>query len=1171
MQTVSRRSLLALGILAVACSSGELTAPSPNGGIVGASFSGIPAAIAIAPPATPVLTIGTSLSLVATVRDASGQPVTSVAVVWSSSDTAVASVSATGVVVGRSSGIATIQATAGGLAASVTITVNPVAVNAVSVIVAPAFFVGDSVAAVAVPVDAVGNVLVGRVASWSSRNTAIVTVSPGGIVVGVSAGTTKIDAVVGGVTGTATVVVSLAPSSVKSIAVVVSVPLIAIGQTTQVTATARDSTGAVLSNRPILWTSSNPSVATVSPLGVLTGIALGSVVVSASSGGVSGSASLTVGSSSALPVATIAVSTLVAALSPGQSTPAVAIPHDTLGNVLVGTAFTWSSSATNIATVTSSGVITGVAPGTALISATSGGKVGSLSVQVGAISNQPPKTVTVFVSLANPDTLSPGNVVQATASLRDSTGTVITSLSPITWSSSSPAVAIVNSIGVVSAVGVGTAVISATNSGTVGTATVVVIPPPVKTITISVGSTTLVAGRTTQAVAVLRDTTGSVLTGRALAWSYVTPAVATVDAATGLITAIGPGSGGIVASSEGRTAIILITVTIPPIASISVSNANTMLLWGQTTQLTTQILDVNGNPVLSAPIGWSTSNPAQATVSPTGLVSIVGKGIAGPVTITATTYTNTPTVSGSIVFNTQGHPLEAGAALPQVFMNTAAPPAPDVGGSVITVNAGGNLQAALNAAQPGDVVALANGATFTGNFLLQNKNTSSTKWITIRPLNTTLLPPEGSRMTPAIAAAAQLPIVLSPTNQGAFNTVLGAHHYRIIGIEISVSPTNTGNTGLIRFGDGGGGGQTSLPLVAHDLVLDRVFIHGTPTQFVRRAISLQSASTAIIDSYISEIHDSGADAQAIAGWNGPGPYKIVNNYLEASTENLSFGGSDPDIQNLVPSDIEIRHNHFFKPVAWKGVWLVKNLYESKSSKRTLVEGNIFQNNWQDGQGGSAVNLKSTNQSGGCPWCGTQDITFRYNIIMNTGAGFVLSADPDPNVTNFPLQRITIQDNVVANIDVAPTFNGDGRGFLINQNPTDITIVHNTVVSPTNSAVTFGGPSLTPPVRLSMRDNIVGGGLYGVKGPGLSPGTATLLQFNPEGYFIANALPTVTSVGYPTIGFYPASLSSVGFVNAAGLDFHLAPNSMLKSRGSDGRDVGADIDRVNAATAGVIVP
>src|SRR4051812_13078409 len=97
----------------------------------------------------------------------------------------------------------------------------------------------------------------------------------------------------------------------------------------------------------------------------------------------------------------------------------------------------------------------------------------------------------------------------------------------------------------------------------------------------------------------------------------------------------------------------------------------------------------------------------------------------------------------------------------------------------------------------------------------------------------------------------------------------------------------------------------------------------------------------------------GSDAQAIAGWSGPGPYKIVNNYLEGSTENLIFGGAgnnslmqlmlsidtnaDPVITNLVPSDIEVRNNYFFKPLSWKqddpsyaGMhWAVKNIFELK--------------------------------------------------------------------------------------------------------------------------------------------------------------------------------------------------------------------------------------------------
>jgi hypothetical protein len=101
------------------------------------------------------------------------------------------------------------------------------------------------------------------------------------------------------------------------------------------------------------------------------------------------------------------------------------------------------------------------------------------------------------------------------------------------------------------------------------------------------------------------------------------------------------------------------------------------------------------------------------------------------------------------------------------------------------------------------------------------------------------------------------------------------------------------------------------------LILDRLWIHGFETQDLQRGISLNSAETSIINSYISDIHGVATDTQAICGWNGPGPYHIINNYVEAAAENIMFGGADPKIPNLVPSDIEIRGNHVFKPLSWK--------------------------------------------------------------------------------------------------------------------------------------------------------------------------------------------------------------------------------------------------------------
>src|SRR5207245_3882155 len=145
-------------------------------------------------------------------------------------------------------------------------------------------------------------------------------------------------------------------------------------------------------------------------------------------------------------------------------------------------------------------------------------------------------------------------------------------------------------------------------------------------------------------------------------------------------------------------------------------------------------------------------------------------------------------------------------------------------------------------------------------------------------------------------------------------------------------------------------------------------IHGLPNNGLSRGWALNSANSAVIDSYISDCHLSGFDAQAIAGWNGPGPFKITNNYLSGSGENLIFGGADPSVNNLVPSDIEIRGNYFFKPTSWQNSsWTVKNLFELKNGQRVLVDGNIFEYNWTQAQDGYSIVFTTRNQYGCEPW------------------------------------------------------------------------------------------------------------------------------------------------------------------------------------------------------------
>src|SRR5207237_6572483 len=128
--------------------------------------------------------------------------------------------------------------------------------------------------------------------------------------------------------------------------------------------------------------------------------------------------------------------------------------------------------------------------------------------------------------------------------------------------------------------------------------------------------------------------------------------------------------------------------------------------------------------------------------------------------------------------------------------------------------------------------------------------------------------------------------------------------------------------------------QKSLAGIAHDLIVDRVYVHGDPVKGQKRGIALNSASTSVLNSTIVECKRVDQDSQAIAGWNGPGPFTIVNNRLEAAGENVMFGGADPSIPNLVPSDIVFRQNFLTKPEAWRGSeWSVKNLFELKNERR----------------------------------------------------------------------------------------------------------------------------------------------------------------------------------------------------------------------------------------------
>lgn len=635
---------------------------------------------------------------------------------------------------------------------------------------------------------------------------------------------------------------------------------------------------------------------------------------------------------------------------------------------------------------------------------------------------------------------------------------------------------------------------------------------------------------------------------------------------TGLFVAANtPGSYKVIATQSGGgpadTAMVTVgSVTAPAtLTQLTLTPATVSLATGATKQFA-----VSGT--------WSdgSSVPPSATYTATGgTVTSAGLYTAGS---TAGTYRVIAVQAGGTLADTGSITVTAPAVppppssvvmpeLPRTYLNTAYQ---QPSGTIRRVAAGGNLQTAINGAQCGDRILLAAGATFTGAFTLPNK--SCTTWIEIS--TETTLPPEGSRVTPATAQ--NYARILTPgLNQPALIAAAGAGYYRIMGVQFGVVSTVTTLGAIVEFH---ANSPSSLAQLPHDIVLDRVVITGNDNLHVRRCLLLNAVRSAVVDSYLAGCHYKNADAQAVLFWDTPGPIKVANNYLEGSGENLMIGGADPSLSGVVPSDIEITRNHFFKPLAWKasGAWTVKNLLELKLGKRVLIEGNLFENNWADGQVGFAIVIKSVNQSNTAPWSETSNVMIRNNLIRNSAHGIDISAHPEPYPV-IPLTRVALVNNLLYALGATASFVGqDARGIMTDGGTADMTILNNTVVGSTAHALLLHGAKAGG--TLSMRNNIVQTWIKSADGAGWG-------RYALDGHLTAwEVLGNAFVIGFsnvisehPLNNQYPLNMGAVGFLDLAGMDYRLSASSTLKGRGTDGRDPGADIDAVMAATSGVIVP
>jgi hypothetical protein len=467
--------------------------------------------------------------------------------------------------------------------------------------------------------------------------------------------------------------------------------------------------------------------------------------------------------------------------------------------------------------------------------------------------------------------------------------------------------------------------------------------------------------------------------------------------------------------------------------------------------------------------------------------------------------------------------------------------------ATIAVGAGGNLQQAINSASPGDTIALEPGATFSGSFTLPAKNGDAV--ITIRTSGDSGLPGEGGRVSPDHAGA--LAVLRQSGSAAVIKTAAGAHHWRLMLLEVQ----GAGSGDLVTLGDGSGA-QTSASQAAHDLVIDRLYIHGDADKGQKRGIALNSASTTVTGSYISDIKLVGQDSQAICGWNGPGPFTITNNYLEAAGENIMFGGSDPAIPNLVPADITVTGNYITKQVSWRAeTWSAKNLIELKNARRVTIAGNTLENNWEGGQPGFAIVFTVRNQDGKCPWCQVDHVVFERNILRHSAAGIKILGW-DNNHPSQQTQAILIRNNLFYDID-SKAWGGNGYFVAMTDGARDITVDHNTVVQVNASGfVQIDGP---PVLGFVFTNNLTKLGKYGIAGTGHGSGNSAISAFLPGSDITRNVIAGAVAGQYPGGNSFPSAAQfETQFISFVGGDYRLIGTSPWRGAGTDGQDLGAPL-------------
>jgi uncharacterized protein YjdB len=619
-------------------------------------------------PANPSVAAGQTQQFTATgtYDGGSTQNITS-QVTWSSSSTAVATISnasgTQGLATAVAAGSTTISAALSGVTGSTGLTVTAPVLESIAVTPAnPSVPAGktEQFTATGTYSDNSTQDLTSQV-TWASATASVATISNAsgsqGLATAVATGSSSISAALNGVTGSTVLTVTAAV--LASIAVTPANPTISSGATQQFTATGTysDNSTQDITNQ-VTWASATPAVATITSAGLATGVSTGGSSISATLDGITGSTVLTVAAAVLESIAVTPANPSVAAGGTEQFTATGTYSDNSTQDLT--TQVTWASATPGVATISnasgSQGLATAVATGSSSISATLNGVTGTTVLTVTAAVLE-----SIAVTPANP-TVALGSTEQFTATGTYSDNSTQDITNQVTWASATPAVATISSGGLATGVSTGSSSISATLDGVNGSTVLTVAAAVLESIAVTPANPSVPAGETEQftATGTFSDNSTQDLTSQ-VTWASATPSVATISNAAGtqgLATGVAAGSSSISATLDGITGSTVLTVSAAVLKSIAVTPANPSIVVGATEQFTaTGTFSDNTTQDLTSQVTWASATPGVATINSAGLATGVA---AGSSTISAAL----DSITGSTVLNVTASVLESIAISP---------------------------------------------------------------------------------------------------------------------------------------------------------------------------------------------------------------------------------------------------------------------------------------------------------------------------------------------------------------------------------------------------------------------------------------------------------------------------------------------------------------------------